>query len=90
MSNLCPTHLDLLEVSMAKNGLFGPQLTIRLFTTLHFFGENPFFNPLDQINPPHDIHQRKAVHLSFLHVPQHKSFLELAGRQNFANAWRQE
>ena len=52
MSNQCPTHLDLLEVSMAKNGLFGPQLTIRLFTTLHFFGENPFFDPLDQINPP--------------------------------------
>ena len=56
----------------------------------HFFGENPFFDPLWPKHPPHDRHIRKVVHLSFLHVPQHKSFFEPAGRQNFANAWRQK
>ena len=41
----------------------------RCFSAL--FLENPFFDPLRPNQPPpHDIHQRKAVHLSFLHVPQ--------------------
>ena len=45
-----------------------------------------FLTHFDQSKPSHDRHIRKAVHLSFLHVPQHKSFFEPAGRQNFANA----
>ena len=45
-----------------------------------------FLTHFDQSNHPNDRHIRKAVHLSFLHVPQHKSFFEPAGRQNFANA----
>ena len=62
-----------------KRCFFGTFLEKILFLT-HFV----------QSNHPHDRHIRKAVHLSFLHVPQLESFLELAGRQNFANAWRQE
>ena len=70
----CPTHLDLLEVSMAKNGLFGPQLTIRLFTTLHFFGENPFFDPLDQINSPMIYNNGKLCISAFYTYPNIRVF----------------
>ena len=38
----------------------------------------------------HEINQRKSVYLSVLHVPQEQSFFEAAGRQYFANAWRQK
>ena len=43
-----------------------------------------FWSTSAKYTPTHDIHQRKAVHVSVPHVPQP------AGHQNFANSWRQK
>ena len=76
LRELCPSKVRWSRFVSLKNAVFSA-----------LFWRKSFFWPTStKATPPHDRHIRKAVHLSFLHVPQHKSFFEPAGRQNFANA----